>query len=200
MSLNNSTVCTPSVSTAPTAPTAPTVPVVPSVKYVKNNNGDYVCPHTDCGKITAKQNTMYYHIMKNHSTQLPFQCNRCANTPQFLQRSGYMNHLATKHADVPKLTEKEKEILGGITENPVIAVSFKCPHADCNQTTKTKSNMLIHYARTHSKAWIPPYIRGADCTRCHHVYSSSSAYLYHTITCFRPVAPADQLNTISRIR
>jgi len=174
-------------------------PVTPS-KYVKNNDGHYVCPHTECGKIAMNQNTMHYHIKKNHSENLPFECSRCINRPQFLQRSGYLNHLATRHADNVKLTEKEKEVLGGITENPAAAISFKCPHADCNQTTKTKANMLIHYARTHAKEWIPPYIRGTECTRCHHNYSSSSAYLYHTIACFRPVASPAQLNIMSRIR
>ena len=188
MSLNNSTECV-----------AP-VPPVSLVKYVKNNDGNYVCPHAGCGKIAMNQNTMHYHIKKNHSENLPFKCNRCINQPQFLQRSGYLNHLATRHADNIKLTEKEQEVLGGITENPAAAISFKCPHACCTQSTKTKANMLIHYARTHAKEWIPPYIRGAECTRCHHNYSSSSAYLYHTITCSRPVASPDQLNIISRIR
>jgi len=185
MSLNNSVECVPST---------PSV-----VKYVKNNDGNYVCPHNGCGKITMNQNTMHYHIM-SHNDKLPFQCNRCTNTPQFKQRGAYLNHLATRHADNIKLTEKEKEVLGGITENPAVAISFKCPHAGCNQTTKTKANMLIHYVRTHAKDWIPPYIRGAECTRCHHNYSSSSAYLYHTITCFRPLASPAQLNIISRIR
>lgn len=173
---------------------------VPPSKYVKNDDGHYVCPHAECGKIAMNQNTMHYHIKKNHSENLPFECSRCINRPQFLQRSGYLNHLATRHADNVKLTEKEKEILGGITENPAAAISFKCPHADCNQTTKTKANMLIHYARTHAKEWIPPYIRGTECTRCHNNYSSSSAYLYHTIACFRPVASPAQLNIMSRIR
>jgi|UniRef100_A0A6C0LMA3 hypothetical protein len=186
MSLNNSIECVASI---------PSV-----VKYVKNTDGDYVCPHNGCGKIAQKQNTMHYHIMKNHSTKLPFECNRCENRPQFLQRCGFMNHLATKHADTPKLTEKEKEILGGVTENPVISISFKCPHTGCNQSTKTKSNMLIHYARTHATEWIPAYVRGVECTNCNVNYSSSSAYLYHSITCFRDFASVDQLNIISRIR
>ena len=198
MSLSNSIVsivCVlPSTSSAPTAPTAPLV------KYVKNNEGNYVCPHQSCTKITTKQNTMYYHIMKNHSTTLPFQCNRCANTPQFLQKSGYMNHLATRHADNIKLTDKEKEVLGGITENPVAAVSFKCPSPGCTQKTHTKSNMLIHYARTHARDWIPSYVRGESCKRCHNLYASSSAYLYHTLACYNTLIPADQLNIISRIK
>jgi len=181
-------------------PTSTISPIVStSVKYVKNDAGEYICPHTGCGKITQKQNTMYYHIMKNHSTKLPFECNRCTNNPQFLQRSGYMNHLATKHADNTKLTEKEKVILG-TTENPVASVSYKCPSNGCTQTTHIKSNMLIHYARTHAKEWIPPYVRGEACSRCHNNYSSSSAYLYHSITCFKPVASEAQLNIISRIR
>lgn len=186
MSLNNSVECV--------------APIPSVVKYVKNTDGDYVCPHNGCGKIAQKQNTMHYHIMKNHSTKLPFECNRCENRPQFLQRCGFMNHLATKHADTPKLTEKEKEILGGVTENPVISISFKCPHTGCNQSTKTKSNMLIHYARTHATEWIPAYVRGVECTNCNEHYSSSSAYLYHSITCFRDFASIDQLNIISRIR
>jgi len=170
------------------------------IKYIKNNDGDYVCPHNGCGKITMKQNTMYYHIMKNHSTRLPFQCNRCNDTPQFLQRSGYLNHLATKHANDTKLTDKEKEMLGGLKENPVVGVSFKCPHEGCGQVTKAKSNMLIHYARTHAAEWIPSYVRGEACVGCQEHFSSSSAYLYHSITCFEQMASTDQLNIISRIK
>lgn len=168
-------------------------------KYVKNNDGDYICPHEGCGKITGKQNTMYYHILKNHSESLPFQCNRCIEKPQFLQRSGYLNHLATKHANDSKLNEKEKEILG-VNENPVVKVSYKCPHQGCNQVTKTKANILIHYARTHALDWIPSYVRGEACVGCQQVFSSSSAYLYHSITCFEEMATPDQLNIISRIR
>ena len=178
----------------------PPVTTPAPVKYVKNDAGNYVCPHENCGKITRNQNTMHYHIMKNHSLKLPFECTRCVNNPQFLQRSGYMNHLATKHADDPKLTDKEKEVLGGITENPAAAISFKCPAAGCTQTTHTKSNMLIHYARTHAREWIPPYVRGEQCAQCHHNYSSSSAYLYHSIACYKTRASTDQLNIISRIR
>jgi hypothetical protein len=63
MSLNNSVECVTPL---------PSTPPVSSVKYVKDNNGNYVCPHTGCGKTTVNQNTMHYHIM-DHSENLPFQ-------------------------------------------------------------------------------------------------------------------------------
>ena len=167
-----------------------------SSKYIKNNEGKFVCPH--CNKIANNQNTMHYHIRKNHTQDLPFECKRCEAGPKFLQRSSYLHHLATIHADDLKLNDAEAAAVGGSTINPYAEESFSCP--SCTHTTHTKSNILIHFARTHCKDWIPAFIKDNACEGCDKIFKSSSAYLYHSLSCFRDQASADQLNVISRIR
>jgi len=156
-------------------------------KYVRNAQGQFVCPH--CDKITEKQNTMYYHIKKIHDQDLPFECTHCPVNPKFLQRSGYLHHMATIHADIT---------IG--EANPYAGVSFVCPEPDCGHSTHTKSNMIIHYARSHCKTWVPTYAKDTACTSCNKTYASSSAYLYHAPTCFHTSAPIAQVNMLSRIR
>jgi hypothetical protein len=159
-------------------------------KYIRNADGHFVCPH--CEKVTEKQNTMYYHIKKNHTKDLPFECKKCDGCPRFLQKSSYLHHLATIHPEEAKMTE--------VGENPYAGVSVACPAAGCDHSTHTKANLLIHYARSHCKAWIPSYSKGSSCGACKKEFNSSSAYLYHTISCMLSSAPADQATIISRIK
>jgi hypothetical protein len=159
-------------------------------KYIKNADGHFVCPH--CAKVTEKQNTMYYHIKKNHTKDLPFECTRCDDHPRFLQKSSYLHHLATIHPDSAKATEHG--------ENPYAGVSYSCPDSCCTHSTHTKANLLIHYARTHCKTWIPSFTKGSTCSGCSKEFNSSSAFLYHSISCLIGSAPADQATMISRIK
>jgi len=175
----------------------PVVSATSGSKYIRNNAGEYVCPH--CNKVTKNQNTMYYHIEMKHTQNLRFECTRCTVSRKFLQKSSYLHHLATVHADDPKLKDKEKELIGEDV-NPVATVSYYCPHAGCEHSTHTKSNLKIHYARTHAKEWIPAYVRGEACGTCNRAFPSSSAYLYHSIECYRSQASEDQLKVVSRIR
>lgn len=160
-----------------------------SSKYIKNSCGHFVCPH--CDKVCAKQNTMYYHIKKNHTQDLPFQCKKCGDEPRFLQKCSYLHHLATHHP--------EDAIPEECGSNPYIGVTFSCP--SCTHTTHTKANMLIHYARTHCKDWIPSFTKSADgcsCKGCAKTFNSSSAYLYHAIGCLD--VPTTHAEMISRIK
>jgi hypothetical protein len=176
-----------------TFPSTATEPVAKS-KYTRNNEGNYVCPH--CNKICTKQNTMYYHIKKQHSQDLPFQCDRCEAHPKFLQRSSYLHHLATIHSDDLQLKETETALVG--TTNPYANSSFTC--AVCEHTTHTKSNIQIHVARTHCKDWIPAFVKDDPCEGCQRTFRSSSAYLYHSLGCFQHRATPDQWNIVSRMR
>ena len=154
-------------------------------KYIKNEDGHFVCPH--CEKVCPKQNTMYYHVKKNHTQDLPFQCKKCDDEPRFLQKSSYLHHLATHH---PKDAAPD----GGA--NPYVGVKFNCP--SCTHTTHTKANMLIHYARTHCKDWIPSFTKSSACKSCAKTFKSSSAYLYHAIGCLD--VPNPHAEIISRIK
>jgi protein-arginine kinase activator protein McsA len=49
--------------------------------------------------------------------------------------------------------------------------------------TRTKANALVHYARLHSKDWIPAYNKDKGCTHCKAKFSSVAAYLYHCTGC-----------------
>jgi hypothetical protein len=159
----------------------------PDKKYIRNAEGKFVCPH--CDKVTEKQNTMYYHIKKIHDQDLPFECTICPSNPKFLQRSGMLHHMATIHTDVATKAD-----------NPYVGVSFVCPEKACGHTTHTKSNMIIHFVRSHCKTWVPAYTKASPCTGCARSFASSSAYLYHCATCFEASAPSDYANMISRIR
>jgi hypothetical protein len=160
----------------------------PSIKYIRNEAGHFVCPH--CEKVTEKQNTMYYHIKKTHMMDLPYVCDKCEDAPRFLQKSSYMHHLATLH---PSEAATDSE------PNPYVGVSFTCPA--CPHSTHTKANMLIHYARTHCKDWIPAFTKSNNsCKCCSKTFASSSAYLYHSISCLLDTAPADHASIVSRIK
>jgi hypothetical protein len=167
--------------------------------------------------VTEKQNTMYYHIKKIHEKDLPFVCKRCDDCPRFLQRTSYLHHLATIHADDPHPQESGVEttdpsLLMGPTSkegneltvekpverNPYAGVSYSCPC--CDHKTHTKANILIHFSRSHCKDWIPNYEKGTACASCSKVFASSSAYLYHATGCYKSRASEDQLNMLSRIR
>lgn len=161
---------------------------LPASKYTRNNEGHFVCPY--CNEVKKKQNTMHYHIKRVHEQNLPFQCNHCEEKPKFLQKSSYLHHLATHHPENPHPSESEKNMYANAT--------FPC--TACTHSSHTKANTMIHFARVHSTSWIPPYCKDDPCTSCNKVFQSSSAYLYHALTCFKSHATPDQVNMLSRIK
>lgn len=161
---------------------------LPSSKYVRNAEGNFVCPY--CKEVKKKQNTMHYHIKRVHEKDLPFQCSQCADQPKFLQKSSYLHHLATSHPENPHPSENERNMYA----------ETKYPCAECSHSSHTKANTLIHYARTHSTSWIPPYSKEEACVSCQKVFQSSSAYLYHALSCFEHRANPNQVNMLSRMR
>ena len=156
-------------------------------KYIKNAAGHYACPH--CDKVTEKQNTMYYHIKKNHDNNLPFECKHCEAHPKFLQKSAFLHHMATMHVDAPN---PEGE------ENPYAGIEFACP--TCDHKTHTKANMLVHYARTHCKDWVPAFAKKTSCTGCSKEFASSTAYYYHSTVCFKESVCCDHVHKLALIR
>lgn len=164
----------------------------PATKYIRTADGQFQCPH--CDKKCEKQNTMYYHITKNHLQNFKFICEFCpSESPmKFVQKSAYQQHLATKHSE--KIAETTTE---SADKNPHVGVCRKCP--GCDYSTRTKGNLFVHYAREHAKEWIPKYTKDTPCIGCNKQYPSSSAYLYHAIACIKPV-PENHANMLSLIK
>lgn len=148
-------------------------------QYIRLENGHFQCPH--CPKVCSKQNTMYYHIKKTHDRDFRFECTHCVKAPKFVQKSAYLQHIAVCH---PEIAEENSEA------NPYAGVSWGCAHPDCTHTTKTKANILVHFARTHCKDWIPAFTKDISCKQCTKTFASSTAYFYHSISCVKPIPDA----------
>ena len=173
------------------------------VEYAKNDAGHFVCTHKDCNKVFERQNTMYYHIMR-HRKQFAYTCADCDKG--FIQKSAFLHHMAAIHPGneitIPDRSEPTTPTVVGTAtstaaaSNAVVAVTavnsikiknpydgqtFTCPC--CNHVTRTKANALVHYARLHSKDWIPAYNKDNGCTHCKAKFSSVAAYLYHCTGC-----------------
>lgn len=166
-------------------------------KYIRTPEGHFQCPH--CPKVCEKQNTMYYHVKKNHLNDLPFECKMCGPDTRFLQKSAYLRHMATVHRDVivedaptsavaPVAAPVAPASTATTEKNPYVGVEFKC--TECAHTTHTKANMTIHYTRCHCHGVVPVYDKTGPCKRCERTFASSSAYYYHAGTCFADVLPA----------
>jgi hypothetical protein len=159
-------------------------------KYVKDADGKYVCPH--CPVKEVNQNPMFYHIKGVHEKDFPFECAHCPTETRFLQRCSWLHHLATKHPKTPHPSETDL--------NPYAGKDYACPAASCELKSHMKGNVLIHYARTHCKDWIPAFAKKTPCEGCSKTYSSSSAYLHHAMKCFKKRAPEDHAKTLSLIK
>ena len=152
----------------------------PRLTYTKNDKGEFVCPHEGCGKVTARQNTMFYHL-KKHAADLSYVCTVCSKG--FIQKSGLQQHMAQIHADVVAIND----------ENPYANQAWGCPC--CDHTSKMKANMVIHIARKHGGTWVKP---ASDiCTGCKKTFASATAYYYHALECFKSEAPTEITNWMS---
>jgi hypothetical protein len=138
--------------------------------YIKNENGEYVCP--DCGITKKNQNTMHYH-MKRHEEQLSYICKLCKKG--FLQKQTLDLHLRAKHPDISDDNNAEKK--------------FKCPFDDCNFAALTKGNCIIHCLRIHFQEEIDNIMiknnetKMIYCNECSKGFSSSCAFYYHCKQC-----------------
>lgn len=168
-----------------------------TLDYVKNKDGEFVCQHQGCSKCFKRQNTMYYH-MKRHTKDYTYVCAGC--DMGFLQKSAYLHHMAAIHAENKEVELKSTDNTIDIkVKNPYVGMCFKCPVKDCPFETRTKANALVHYARLHSKDWIPSYNKEASsCPHCKKAFASAAAYLYHATGCI-PTSRKLHCDMISRI-
>jgi hypothetical protein len=151
-----------------------------TIEYVRNQEGHFVCPHKGCGKVCEKQNTMYYHVKRHmalNEKSFAYECSSCSMG--FIQKSAFLHHMAAIHSDITDIQMKadDKKTI----KNPYVGQEFKCPC--CDNTTRTKANALVHYARLHAKDWIPSYDKEKGCTQCDKKFGSIAAYLYHCTGC-----------------
>ena len=161
----------------------------PPSKYIRDENGHFICPY--CKVKKNKQNTMLYHIEKQHEHKTRFECKLCSDCPKFLQKCTYLHHLAVVHPETPHPTDKEI--------NPYANVTYNCP--ECMHTTHTKGNLRIHFARVHCEKWIPTYVANMACKgECGKIYASSTAYLHHAPVCFKDKAPLNYSKMLERIK
>ena len=135
-----------------------------SSKYIKNENGDFVCP--SCEVVKKNQNTMYYH-MKKHEGKLPFECDICKK--DFVQKSSLELHKLSKH----------KNVKDDINE-------YKCVFDECNFSSLTKANRRIHCLRKHFHTEVDSILGdNLSCTHCKETFQSSTAFIYHAPSCIR---------------
>jgi hypothetical protein len=161
-------------------------------KYIRTTDGQFECPY--CKAIKPRENTMHYHIKSKHTMEFAFQCSRCVgdDAPKFLQRCGYLHHLARIHPENPHISTTDL--------NPYAGKSYTCPMNNCNHSTHTPGNLEIHFIRNHLREYVPVYDKESKCVGCKGEFRSSGAYLYHALTCFRSVIPDNYMSMVSLIK
>ena len=133
--------------------------------YIRNAEGDFVCPVAGCGSIKKRQNTMFYH-MKKHTGDMSHICSVPGCGAGFIQKSGLDQHVVQKHSTT---------------------VGWSCPF--CDHGAKMKANLIIHIGRRHCSDWIPPFTEAGGCGGCKKSFTSEGGYYYHALQCF--AAPPD---------
>lgn len=133
-------------------------------KYIKNDEGDFVCP--SCDIVKKNQNTMYYH-MKKHEGKLQFECDICKK--DFIQKSSLELHKISKHTNQPKED------------------MYSCVFEDCESESLTKANRRIHCLRKHFKDEIAAILEKDTnaCNTCKATFQSLTAFYYHATDCIR---------------
>ena len=148
-----------------------------SSKYIRNEDGEFICP--SCDIIKKNQNTMYYH-MKKHEGKLPYECDICKK--DFNQKSALELHKIARHMNKPK-----EEM-------------FTCVFEDCTSESLTKSNRRIHCLRKHFKEEIDSILdkeHSTLCTSCKIEFKSLTAFYYHAADCIKvPTQKAELLKAI----
>lgn len=139
--------------------------------YQKNEKGLFVCPHCDYTK--SNQSSMHYH-MKKHEEQMSHICKLCKKG--FLQKQTLELHMRSRHPDHFTQTPNDNK--------------FKCPFDNCNFTSLTKGNCIIHCLRIHYQEEmkemmnVDPDTKIIECNDCGEEFHSSCSFYYHTKKCF----------------
>jgi hypothetical protein len=160
------------------------------LKYIKDEEGNFVCPHPGCGFTKRNQSTLHYH-MKKHEEQLDYTCKACKKG--FLQKQTLDLHIRSKHPELVKSETKEED-------------KFKCPFDGCEFSALTKGNCVIHCLRVHFQDEISKIMikdnetKTIWCNECDKEFSSSCAFYYHCkgcLTCNKNNNKYKKLNEIT---
>lgn len=158
-----------------------------TIKYIKNEEGHFVCPH--CNVTKKNQNTMHYHIRK-HEEQVSHTCKVCKKG--FLQKQTLELHMKSRHADY--LKEQGSE-----------AKKIQCPFDDCTFSALTKGNCIIHCLRIHFQDEIKKIMTFDDenktynCEECAKEFNSSCAFYYHCKGCLTVDEDSDKYQRLQQI-
>lgn len=144
-----------------------------TLKYIKNEDGHFVCPYPGCGFTKKNQSTLHYH-MKKHEEQLEHICKTCKK--QFLQKQTLDLHIRSKHPELLKDSSSAEK-------------KFKCPFDDCDFSALTKGNCIIHCLRVHCQDEINKIMlknnetKTISCNECGCEFHSSCSFYYHCKKC-----------------
>lgn len=158
------------------------------MKYIRNEDGHFVCPFDDCNKVYANQNTMHYH-MKKHQEILSYVCKVCKKG--FLQKQTLDLHTKSRHPELLKDEENAKK--------------FECPFDNCTFTALTKGNCRIHCLRIHFQDEIRKIMnvnqdtKTIECTVCDKEFGNSCGFYYHCAKCLQSDSNNDKYNILQLV-
>jgi hypothetical protein len=141
------------------------------LKYIRNEQGHYVCPI--CGTVKENQNTMHYHI-KRHADSLPHVCKICKKG--FLQKQTLDLHMTARHPDVIAANDSRT------------TKEFVCPVDGCAFKALAKGNCRVHILRVHFQEEVKEIMKVDDdktikCDICNDTFNSPGAFYYHCHDC-----------------
>jgi hypothetical protein len=145
-----------------------------TLKYVKDDEGVFICPHDGCKFRNPNQSSMHYH-MKKHLEELNYTCKVCKKS--FLQKQTLDLHMRAKHPESVKNNDEDD------------SKKFKCPYDNCDFKALTKGNTVIHCLRVHFQEEINEIMiknndtKTISCIECEKEFNSSSAFFYHCKSC-----------------
>lgn len=146
--------------------------------YLKNEQGDYVCP--DCGKVVPKhrQSTMSMHMRKHlleKEETTKHSCTHCS-IPAFLTKAALDSHHMR---------------LAGRNGHPVLTEALpliECPFENCTFSDISKGNVRTHCMRSHVGEEVKAILERGEakeikCKNCSVEFKSLGSFYYHSIGC-----------------
>lgn len=152
-------------------------------EYIKNENGDFICPHCPNLVISGdKQSTMHYHLKRhqiqkaaeNNKNNQGHTCKACNKV--FLQKQNLELHIKSRHPEL---------LIDSQTKNSRVC----CPFDGCEFSSITKGNCIIHCLRVHYQEEISqimvikPETKTIECSECDKEFNSSTSFYYHCKKC-----------------